>query len=76
LKPQYEPNAQGNDVQLTLRLTDNEYEQEYVACRQNLPDELSVNRALLDSLPSPIVPSGLEELVRRRVVLDLPARYY
>jgi hypothetical protein len=64
--------------QATLRLQfpDRDYEEEYGACRRYLPDELTVERAVLDRLPAAEATAALAELVRRRVVLDLPARYY
>jgi uncharacterized protein YbaR (Trm112 family) len=66
----------GDVVTLRLRFPDGDYEQEYGACRRYLPDEVSVPQAQLDALPARTVPEGLADLVRRRVVLDLPERYY
>jgi uncharacterized protein YbaR (Trm112 family) len=63
-------------TRLRLHFPDADYEQEYGACRRYLPDEVTVARALIDALPSTTLPEGLVELADRRVVLDLPARYY
>jgi hypothetical protein len=41
-----------------------------------LPEEVLVERAAIDALPSARLSSGLTSLARRRVVLDLPKRYY
>ncbi len=79
LNPLYrpEPGEPGReDVRLRLHFPDTDYEQEYGACRRYLPDEVTVGRALLDALPATTLPDGLTELAARRVVLDLPARYY
>lgn len=78
LNPLYsiETGADPGLATLRLRFPDDEYEQEYGACRRYLPDELSVDRRALASLPAAVVPEALADLVRRRVVLDLPARYY
>jgi uncharacterized protein YbaR (Trm112 family) len=76
LNPLYSREADGARLRLRLRFPDGEYEQEYGACRRYLPDEVTVDRELLESLPSTALPPGLAELARRRVVLDLPRRYY
>jgi len=79
LNPLYVVDADRADparATLRLRFPDADYEQEYGACRQYLPDEVSVDRRALDALPSRVVPAELIDLARRRVVLDLPPRYY
>ncbi|HMD37027.1 MAG TPA: hypothetical protein VKH42_18765 [Vicinamibacterales bacterium] len=75
--------ADGNRVRLRLRFPGEDYEQEYGACRRYLPDEQTIDCAAVDALPSlsaraargPL-PPATAELVRRRVLLDLPRRYY
>jgi len=76
LNPLYAVDSGFDGATLTLRFPDDEYAQEYGACRRYLPDRVSVSRAQLDALPAGAAPAGLADLVRRRVVLDLPARYY
>ena len=76
LNPLYQPEAAGSQVRLRLRFPDEEYAQEYGAARQYLPEEISVDRGLLDLLPAAVVPAPLIELARRRVILDLPRKYY
>ena len=78
LNPLYVVDGPGGGPQATLRLRfpDVDYEQEYGACRRYLPDEIAVDRRALESLPAQTAPPALAELVRRRVVLDLPHRYY
>jgi uncharacterized protein YbaR (Trm112 family) len=76
LNPLYAVEPAGGKVRLRLRFPDDDYEQEYGACRRYLPEEVAVDRGLVDSLPSAAVPEGLADLARRRVVLDLPAKYY
>jgi uncharacterized protein YbaR (Trm112 family) len=77
LNPLYSVEPVGaTEVRLRLRFPDEDYEQEYGACRRYLPDEVTVARALVDALPSAVLPPGLAGLVARRVVLHLPARYY
>jgi len=62
-------------VRLRLRFPSEDYEQEYGACRQYLHDEVTIARADLDALAAGRVPPGDAELIRRRVVVDLPRRY-
>jgi uncharacterized protein YbaR (Trm112 family) len=63
---------------LRLRLTfpSADYEEEYGACRQYLPEELTIDRSAIAALERGEVGGDLAELVRRRVIVDLPKRYY
>jgi hypothetical protein len=45
-------------------------------CREYLPEQLEMDRSSLDALATGQVPPALADLVRRRVVLDLPKKYY
>ena len=62
-------------VRFRLRFPSEDYEQEYGACRQYLPGEVTIARADLDALAAGTVPPGAVDLLRRRVVVDLPRRY-
>ena len=55
---------------------DEEYADEYGACRQYLPEEAFVDRAWRSALAAGRPPAELAELLRQRVILDLPLRYY
>ncbi len=68
--------AGGDHARLRLRFPSDDYEQEYGACRQYLPDEVMVARSALDALPAAGADGPLADLARRRIVLDLPKRYY
>jgi len=76
LNPLYAAEANGGTVALRLAFPDVDYEQEYGACRRYLPDHLSVDAEALGALPAPTLPPSLTELARRRVILDLPKKYY
>ena len=76
LNPLYAEDENGAHVRLRLRFPNEEYEQEYGACRRYLPDEASVDRAVLAGLPAAEVSGPLADLARRRILLDLPKRYY
>jgi uncharacterized protein YbaR (Trm112 family) len=75
INPLYHAEADGERVRLRLRFPSEDYEQEYGACRQYLPDEVTIDRALLDALPARAARGALADLARRRVLLDLPRRY-
>jgi uncharacterized protein YbaR (Trm112 family) len=76
VNPLYTTTPDGDNIRLTLRFPSEDYEQEYAACRQYLPAEVSVARATLATLPARALSAPLEALVRQRVVVDLPERYY
>jgi uncharacterized protein YbaR (Trm112 family) len=76
LNPLYVPEHEDGRVRLRLRFPSEDYEQEYGACRQYLPEDLLIDRAVLERLPAASVSDELADLVRRRVILDLPQRYY
>ena len=78
LNPLYvETGAAGADaLQFRLRFPSDDYEQEYGACRQYLPEEVTIARRALDAIASGRVPDELADLVRRRVIVDLPRQYY
>jgi uncharacterized protein YbaR (Trm112 family) len=63
-------------VTFRLRFPSDDYEQEYGACRQYLPEEFSASPQALAAIARGIVPDELAELVRRRAIVDLPRLYY
>jgi uncharacterized protein YbaR (Trm112 family) len=77
VNPLYVPVAAAGEASARFRLTfpSEDYEQEYGACRRYLPDEVTIARADLAALAAGRVPPGAADLVRRRVVVDLPLRY-
>jgi hypothetical protein len=77
LNPLFAAEPAGAD-RLTLRLQfpSDDYAYEYGACREYLPEEVTVDRSAIDALPAAAVAGPLAELARRRVILDLPKKYY
>ena len=53
-----------------------EYEDEYGACRQYLPEELTIDRQSLAAIEAGRLSGDLLDLLRRKVIVDLPNRYY
>ena len=76
LNPLYAAQPDGSEVRLQLRFPSEDYEQEYGACREYLPEHVSVDRTALATLPASSVSGELADLARKRVILDLPKRYY
>jgi uncharacterized protein YbaR (Trm112 family) len=76
LNPLYAAEPDGDAVRLRLRFPSDDYEQEYGACRRYLPDEVAVTSAELGTLPAAALSGRLADLAARRVILDLPKRYY
>ena len=63
-------------LRFRLQFPSDDYEQEYGACRQYLPEEVTISRRALAAVAEGRVPDELADLVRRRVIVDLPKRYY
>jgi hypothetical protein len=76
INPLYSVEDDGERLRLRLGFPSEDYEQEYGACRQYLPEELTLDRSAVASLHSGLVAGELSELVRRKVIVDLPKRYY
>lgn len=76
LNPLYETARDGDQLRLRLRFPSTDYEDEYGACRRYLPEELTIAAADVKALESGQRPAALEELIRRRVIVDLPTYYY
>ena len=76
LNPLYAAERDGDRTTLRLRFPNEDYEQEYGTCRAYLPEEVTMTAAVLGRLAEGRLTPELAELARRRVVLDLPKRYY
>jgi len=76
LNPLYAIAPEGDRVRLRLEFPNADYEDEYGACRQYLPEQLTVERSALAAIESGRVSGDAIDLLRRRVIVDLPKRYY
>jgi uncharacterized protein YbaR (Trm112 family) len=76
VNPLYAVEENGGGVRLRLEFPNDEYADEYGACRQYLPEALSLDRSVIDALATGNITGELIELVRRKVIVDLPKRYY
>ena len=68
--------ATADALRFRLRFPSDDYEQEYGACRQYLPEEVTIGRRAFAAIAEGHVPGDLTDLVRRRVIVDLPKHYY
>jgi uncharacterized protein YbaR (Trm112 family) len=75
VNPLYRAEPDGDRIRLRLVFPTADYEDEFGACRQYLPDEVTVDRAAWASLGTDRPPAALADLIARRVILQLPARY-
>jgi uncharacterized protein YbaR (Trm112 family) len=76
INPLYAVEADGDRVRLRLQFPSEEYADEYGACRQYLPETLTLDRSAVASLASGQLSGDLIDLRRRKVIVDLPKRYY
>ena len=76
INPLYAVEPDGDRLRLRLEFPNEEYADEYAACRQYLPEALMLDRSAVASLASGTVSGELIELLRRKVIVDLPRRYY
>lgn len=76
INPLYQVREDGSLIHATLNFPSPDYEDEYRACREYLPDEVSIDAAALEALQEGGSPqSSMREWVRRRVVVELPRQY-
>src|SRR5262249_1120291 len=76
INPLYNVATQGANLYLRLQFPNADYEDEYGACKQYLPDDTVIERAPLGSLQNGGPAGPLDELIRRRVIVKLPEKYY
>lgn len=75
VNPLYVVQQQGTQLLGTLRFPSADYEDEYGACRRYLPDTVNIDASELAALQAGSAPAGLSELVRRKVLVRVPALY-
>ena len=76
LNPMYAAEPEGVRTKLRLRFPSADYEDEYAACRRYLAEEVTLDAATVADVADKRRTPEVLELIRRRVVLDLPERYY
>jgi len=75
LNPLYAVEARDGQILGTLTFPDEEYENEYGACRAYLPSTVQLDASALQAAEQGTVPESLAEFVRRRVLIELPRQF-
>ena len=76
VNPLYRLREENGFVEGTLQFPSADYADEYGACREYLPERIRIDATDFRSLQGGALPTTLAELVRRRVIVQLPDRYY
>ena len=76
INPLYVVEPAGEELRLRLQFPNADYEDEYGAAKQYLPAEATLRRDDLAALTQGQVPAALLDLVRRKVIVELPRLYY
>ena len=76
INPLYAAESDGDRVRFRLTFPSPDYEDEYGACREYLPDTFELDRHVLTTMEHGRLPPELIELRRRRAIVDLPKKYY
>jgi uncharacterized protein YbaR (Trm112 family) len=76
INPLYVVEKDAARVRLRLQFPSVDYEEEYGACRAYLPDTVELERDVVAALEEGRLTTEAAEWARRRVILDLPKRYY
>jgi uncharacterized protein YbaR (Trm112 family) len=77
INPLYAISNSGDRLQGRLTFPSEDYEHEYGACREYLPETIDVAAADVRTLQATgTAPPALADLVRRRVMVELPRKYY
>ena len=75
INPLFRVEDEGARLRATLQFPNPEYEDEYRACLEYLPDEAFIDAAALRTLQSGAEVESLRDLIRRRVIVELPKLY-
>jgi hypothetical protein len=75
LNPLYHCQDIGSNKVCTLRFPSTFYESEFEACRRYLPEKLELPMNAFNSLKEHLSKDRWTELIRNRILLDLPERY-
>jgi uncharacterized protein YbaR (Trm112 family)/SAM-dependent methyltransferase len=75
VNPLYKVERRGDSSVLTLMFPTPEYAEEFGACREYLPDTITVRADLTGTIVPAALGADYDELRRRRIILDVPRHY-
>lgn len=75
INPLYAVTNTGERLRGTLQFPSDDYEYEFGACREYLPQAFDIDAAAFRALQLGAPPGELAELIQRRAIVALPARY-
>jgi uncharacterized protein YbaR (Trm112 family)/SAM-dependent methyltransferase len=76
INPLYAVQEAGGRLQGVLRFPSPDYADEYGECRRYLPDSVDVDQVALRRLQEEGTTGPLDDLIRRRVILQVPRSYF
>jgi len=76
INPLYSVSQDGPQLHGRLQFPSEDYEYEYSALREYLPDDVFIDAGAFAALQGGTVPPALQDLIRRRVIVELPKQYY
>jgi uncharacterized protein YbaR (Trm112 family) len=76
INPLYSVATEGALLHGRLQFPSEDYEYEYSALREYLPDDVFIDANAFTALRAGSIPSSLDDLIRRRVIVELPKQYY
>ncbi len=76
INPLYSVSREAGHLHGRLQFPSEDYEYEYSALREYLPEEVFIDERALAALQSGAPAQSLDELIRRRVIVELPRQYY
>jgi uncharacterized protein YbaR (Trm112 family) len=76
INPLYSVSNEEGQLHGRLHFPSEDYEYEYSALREYLPDEVFIDPRALAALQSGATAPTLEPLIRRHVIVELPRQYY
>ncbi len=75
VNPLYRVERRGGSSILTLTFPTPEYEEEFGECRRYLPDTVTVDADLTGTILPGLLGARLDDLRRRRIIIDAPPHY-
>jgi SAM-dependent methyltransferase len=76
INPLYRVSRSNGVAALRLQFPSQDYADEYGACRLYLPESIDLDREVLAALEAGVRTTAIDELRARRIILDVPSKYF